>query len=128
MRYWKRVNEQGKTTTVESYSHSLDIEGATEIAEIEFRQYMDSLPKPVPNPPCSIHIAKIVNINVDLTRPVKVAREWNGEIIQHDCLVTENLKDQYLQGDVQMGDYVLVDCQCEAEEVYIVIGKIFKSW
>lgn len=45
MRYWKRVNIEGKTTTVESYSHDLDIEGAIEIAEAEFNAYIASLPE-----------------------------------------------------------------------------------
>ena len=50
MRYWKRVNIEGKTTTVESYSHDLDIEGATEIDEGEFNTFLASLPKPVIKP------------------------------------------------------------------------------
>ena len=50
MRYWKRVNTQGKTTTVESYSHDLDIEGAVEIMEQEFQEFIASLPEIVPEP------------------------------------------------------------------------------
>ena len=48
MRYWKRIDAQGKTTTVESYSHDLDIEGAIEINEQEFNDYLSSLPEPEP--------------------------------------------------------------------------------
>jgi len=47
MRYWKRVDKQGETTTVESYSHNLDIEGAVEIEGDEFNNYITSLPKPI---------------------------------------------------------------------------------
>ncbi len=46
MRYWKRVDAQGQTTTVESYSHGLEIAGALEIAEQEFNDFMASLSKP----------------------------------------------------------------------------------
>jgi len=49
MRYWKKVKD-GKTITVESYSHNLDIKGAIEITEAEFNQFIDSLPKPMPVP------------------------------------------------------------------------------
>lgn len=44
MRYWKRVDSQGKTTTVESYSHNIPIEGAIEISEAEFNLFIASLP------------------------------------------------------------------------------------
>ena len=44
MRYWKRVDATGNTTTVESYSHDLPIEGAIEITEAEFNAYLASLP------------------------------------------------------------------------------------
>ena len=48
MKYWKRVKADGTTSTVESYSHDLSIEGAVEIDEAEFRAYLASLPKPPP--------------------------------------------------------------------------------
>jgi len=44
MRYWKRKDHEGVTTTVESYSHSLIITGATEITEMEFNRFIDNLP------------------------------------------------------------------------------------
>lgn len=50
MRYWKRVDEAGKITTVENYSHNLDIEGATEISEKKFNEYIISLPPLPPEP------------------------------------------------------------------------------
>ena len=45
MRYWKRIDEEGKTTTVESYSHYLDIKGAIEITEKEFNSFISELPQ-----------------------------------------------------------------------------------
>ena len=50
MRYWKRLNPDGVTNTVESYSHHKDIEGATEITEQDFNNYLASLPKREPEP------------------------------------------------------------------------------
>lgn len=45
MRYWKRVNTKGETTTVESYSHDLEVTGAVEIDKAEHDIFIDSLPK-----------------------------------------------------------------------------------
>jgi len=39
------MDSTGKTRVVESYSHDIPIEGATEIGEIEFNQYLASLPE-----------------------------------------------------------------------------------
>ena len=50
MRYWKRVNNTGKTTAVEGYSHSLDIEGAIEITQGEYDEFIASLPVIEPEP------------------------------------------------------------------------------
>ena len=43
MRYWKR---EGENPTVESYSHDSDIEGAVEITEDEFGEFMKNRSKP----------------------------------------------------------------------------------
>jgi len=50
MRYYKRINTEGDTTTVESYSHDLDVEGAIEITKEEFDAFMASLPVIEPEP------------------------------------------------------------------------------
>ena len=50
MRYWKRLDQDGKTTTVESYSHNLYVAGAIEINQAEYDAYLSSLPIPVPTP------------------------------------------------------------------------------
>lgn len=44
MRYWKRIDNQGAITTVESYSHDLDIKGAVEITKEEYDSFVASLP------------------------------------------------------------------------------------
>ena len=50
MRYWKRVDKEGKTITVESYSHNLDVVGAIEITREEFDAFIASLPIAKPEP------------------------------------------------------------------------------
>jgi hypothetical protein len=42
MRYWKRTDTEGTTTTVEAYSHSWDVEGATEIGQREYDAFVSS--------------------------------------------------------------------------------------
>lgn len=50
MRYWKRVDTDGNITTVESYSHDLDVEGAIEITKEEYDEFIASLPIVKPEP------------------------------------------------------------------------------
>ena len=47
MRYWKRINSDNSTATVESYSHNQKIENAIEITQAEFEA---ALPEPPPLP------------------------------------------------------------------------------
>ena len=44
MKYWKRVNDKGETTTVESYSYDKNIDGALEITNDEYIDYISKLP------------------------------------------------------------------------------------
>lgn len=126
MRYWKRVNKNGETTTVESYSHNLDIEGAVEISEEEFDAYIASLPTPEPEPPHSTHISTIDAIDTAKARPVRIKRTWEGKDYFYDCLATESVKDQYVAGNVKVGDYVIVFFDDTGEQV--VTGKVYKTW
>ena len=50
MRYWKRVDKDGETTTVESYSHDLNVEGAEEIDKDEFDAYIAICESKIPPP------------------------------------------------------------------------------
>ena len=50
MRYWKRVNTEGKITAVESYSHDFDVDDAIEIDKAEFDAFITSLPVIKPEP------------------------------------------------------------------------------
>lgn len=84
-------------------------------------------PEPIETePPLSTHISVLVSIEVGVKRPAKVKRVWEGRDYFHDCFVTENIKDQYLAGDIKVGDYLLVHYDPIGEQ--IVTGKVFKSW
>ena len=51
MRYWKWIDKDGKTTSVQSCSNDRhEPPDAVEIDEAEFLSYLDSLPKPVLRP------------------------------------------------------------------------------
>ncbi len=65
MKYWKRIDAQGKTTTVESYSFDLPINGAVEIDKTEFDAYIASLPPPVIKPPRDL-AAELDNLKAEL--------------------------------------------------------------
>lgn len=79
MRYFKRVNSQGKTTTVESYSHNKPVSGTIKITKAEFDSFIASLPPPplsttypefvLPNPIMSIaeRVARIESYLVELS-------------------------------------------------------------
>ena len=79
-----------------------------------------------PEPPLSTYISTIKAIDTAKARPVKVKRVWEGKDYFYDCLVTESVKDQYVAGDVAVGDYVIVHFDDIGEQ--IVTAKIFKSW
>jgi hypothetical protein len=47
MRYFKRIDANGKTTAVESYSHTLPVAGAVEIDKAEYNNFIIAMPEPV---------------------------------------------------------------------------------
>lgn len=84
-------------------------------------------PEPVlPEPPRSTHISTIDTIDTTKARPVRIKRVWESRDYFYDCLVTESVKDQYVAGDVAVGDYVIVHFDDIGEQ--IVTAKVFKSW
>lgn len=76
-------------------------------------------------PPNSTHISVLESIDVGRARPAKVKRVWEGKDYFYDCFVTENIKDQYVNGDIKVGDYLLVLFEMGEQ---IVTAKVFKSW
>ena len=79
-----------------------------------------------PEPPLSTHLSIIDAIDVARPRPVRVKRVWEGKDYFYDCLVTESVKDQYVAGDIAVGDYVIVHFDNIGEQ--IVMAKVFNSW
>lgn len=77
-------------------------------------------------PPLSAHVSVIDAIDTAKARPVRIKRVWKDKDYFHDCFATESVKDQYLAGDVAVGDYVIVHFDDIGEQ--IVTAKVFKSW
>ncbi|GAH96258.1 unnamed protein product [marine sediment metagenome] len=92
---------------------------------IAFEEPEPPLP-PEPTPPHSTHISTIDAIDTAKARPVRIKRVWEGKDYFYDCFATESVKDQYVAGDVKVGDYVIVHFDDIGEQ--IVTGKVFKSW
>lgn len=85
--------------------------------------YIEPVP---PEPPRSTHISTIDAIGTSKAKPARIKRIWEGRNYFYDCFVTESVKDQYIAGDVAVGDYVIVHFDDIGEQ--IVTAKVFKSW
>jgi len=48
--YWKKVDQDGNTTTVESHSYPHEVPDAIKITKEEFDEFTASLPPPEPPP------------------------------------------------------------------------------
>lgn len=79
--------------------------------------------------PASNIIARIKSIVVSAARPMVCTRKFAGVDFDIACLVTENIKDQYAQGDISVGDYVIVTyCEHDYPDQPIVTSKVYRSW
>ena len=66
-------------------------------------------------------------------RPVTVTRRFMGVNYDIDCFATQTVKDQYVAGQIVIGDYLVVNFISEYPDgdevdIPIVTGKVFKSW
>lgn len=52
--YYKRIDKDGNTTTVEGYSHNAPVKGAIPITKAEFDDFINSRPVPDIIPPRDI--------------------------------------------------------------------------
>lgn len=102
-------------------SVALDWRSATD-AEVEL---LASLPPPG-EPPRSTHISILTDIDPSKARPAEIKREWEGDDYYYRCFVTQTVRDEYIAGKIEIGDYVLVHFDDVGEQV--VTAKIFKSW
>lgn len=93
----------------------------------EMAYYNENVP-PEPTPPPSTHLAVVDSIDPQAVKPATVTRTWAGKEYTYDCFVTEGVKDQWQQGDIHVGDFVLVHFLEDDTGKAIVIAKVFKTW
>jgi hypothetical protein len=79
-----------------------------------------------PTPPHSMHVARLVAINPTAARPAMIERNWEGDVYSYNCLITQDIRNQYAAGQIQAGDFVLAHFD-DIDQV-IITHKIFKSW
>jgi len=83
--------------------------------------------------PQSQHIAKIMDITLGLNYPVTVARKYMGEVYRCDCAVSTTVANLYQDGDIGVGDYVIVSYITEnlygTERTFcIVVDGVHGNW
>lgn len=89
---------------------------------------IDNPDYPQPQPPRSIHLARLSDINPDKVRPATAVRTWEDRDYTYDCFVTQTIKDQWIAGDIVIGDIVLVEFLEDTSDRAIVVHKVFKTW
>jgi len=125
MYYYKQVVD-GEIISVEAKSIDSCSPDFVSATKAEYDTFMASLPEPEPlEPPLSTHVSTLVSIDVGRARPAKVKRIWEGRDYFYDCFITENIKDQYVAGDIKIGDHLLVHFEAGEQ---IITAKVFKSW
>ncbi len=87
-----------------------------------------SAPQSPPTPPLCTHWAVIDSINIGSEKPARVKRTWEGVEYTVDCYTTESVKDQYLAGDIAVGDYVMVEFLEDRADMAVVFAKVYKTW
>jgi len=79
--------------------------------------------------PASDVIARVKSIDVQAAKPVVCVRLFEGQEFDIPCLVTENIKDQYIGGHLGVGDWVILTyCEHDYPNQAIITAKVFKSW
>ena len=88
------------------------------------------IPDPPVEPPYSTHIGQITDIDPSKVKPATIKRMWEGQEFTYNCLVTQDIRDQYAEGKINIGDYVLVHFFDDDMEkpISIVMQKVFKTW
>ena len=80
-------------------------------------------------PPFSTHIGRITEIDPSKAKPATIKRMWEGREFTYNCLVTQDIRDQYAEGKISIGDYVLVHFLDDVDkDIAIIMQKIFKTW
>lgn len=66
MEYWKKVDAEGNTTTVESHSYPHIVPDAIQITKEEYDEFIASLPPPEPPEPVRDPLAEIDELKAKL--------------------------------------------------------------
>ena len=66
MEYWKKIDQKGNTTTVESHSFYHKVPDAIKITEEEYDNFISSLPETKPKPPPRDLATEIDDLKVEL--------------------------------------------------------------
>jgi len=115
---YKEYPDQGITIPRDEEGNELPIT----LAELNLRDF-EALDLPT-----SQHLARIKSIDVTKAKPMTVTRTYQGIDFDIPCVVTQNIKDQYVEGKIQVGDIVIVAYCDERIDDAIVQSKVFKSW
>ena len=67
-------------------------------------------------------------VNVTGVKPATVRRTWEGTDYVLDCYITQHVKDEWLAGNIAIGDYVLVEYLDQDPNKAGVVAKIVKTW
>ena len=84
------------------------------------------LPKLVP--PVHGCWAILEAVNVTAVKPATVRRTWENTDYVLDCYITQHVKDEWLAGNLAIGDYVLVEYLDQDPNKAGVVAKVVKTW
>ena len=72
---------------------------------------MSLLTKTMPKfiPPVYGCWARLEAVNVTAAKPATVRRTWEGTDYVLDCYITQHVKDEWLAGNIAIGDYMLIE-------------------
>ena len=79
-------------------------------------------------PPLCTHWARVGSFDIGQEKPIRVTRVWDEKEYSVNCFVTEAVKDQYLSGDISIGDYVLVEFLEDRADRAVVFAKVLETW
>jgi hypothetical protein len=67
-------------------------------------------------------------VNVTAVKPATVRRTWEGTDYVLDCYITQHVKDQWLAGNIAIGDYMLIEYLDQDPDKAGVVAKVVKTW
>ena len=88
--------------------------------------FVKGLPKFVP--PVYGCWAILTAVNVTAVKPATVRRTWEGTDYVFDCYITQHVRDEWLAGNIAIGDYVLIEYLDQDPNKAGVLAKVVKTW